>query len=111
MRSDDSMRFLYQLSLAVLLFVPYSSYAQTPSNFSELVDVFLSIIDVLVLFVFGLALIVFLWGLMNAWILGAGDEEKIQKGKNTALVGIIVFVIMTGIWGILALFQRTLFGL
>ena len=99
----------FLVSLLAFL-VPFVVSAQTPQDFSELVKVFLNIIDTLVFFVFGLAAIVFVWGLTSAWILGAGDEEKIKKGKNTALVGIIVFVIMVSVWGILALLRRTLFG-
>lgn len=79
-------------------------------NFSSLVDVFIDIISLLVPLVFSLTFIVLMWGIIKAWILNAGDTAEIEKGKKLVIVGIIVLVIMSGIWGILALLRSSLFG-
>ena len=62
------------------------------------------------MFIFALTFIVFIWGIMKAWILNAGDESEIEKGKKLALWGVIVLAVMSGIWGILALLQNSFFG-
>lgn len=100
-------RFLASFSL---LAAPFIVSAQTPGNFAELVDVFLELIGLLIPVVFGLAVLVFMWGLMKAWILNGGSETEVQKGKQIALWGVIAFTVMVGIWGILAILQATFFG-
>lgn len=69
---------------------------------------FLGIIALIIPLLFGLSLIVFLWGIINAWVLHGGDEASVTKGKQIALAGIIGLVVMAGVWGIVAL-VRTIF--
>lgn len=99
------MRSLLVLALFLL---PSAAHA-APKNFAELVGVFLGIINLLVPFLFGLALVVFLWGITNAWILGGADEAKVTRGKQIALAGIIGLVVMSGVWGIVVLVGSSLF--
>lgn len=99
------------LSLTALAFsAPLLVQAQTPTTFAGLVGIFLDIISILVLIIFGLTLIVFLWGLVRGWILGGGDETSIEKGKQTALWGVIGLVVMGALWGIVALIKGGIFG-
>lgn len=77
-------------------------------NFSDLVSAFIEIITLLVPLVFGLTLLVIVWKIIDAWIINGGDETKIEEGKNTAIVGVIVLVVMSGIWGILQILQSSL---
>ncbi len=80
-----------------------------PQNFAQLVNIFLGLIGLLIPLLFGLSLIVFLWGITQAWILGAGDTTKVDKGKQIALAGIIGLVVMSSVWGIVALLRDSLF--
>lgn len=96
--------------LLLLLLLPGAVSAQSPDNFKELVAIFIDIISVLIPFVFALTLIVIIWGLTKAWIINAGSEEGVEKGKQIALAGVIALVIMSGIWGILAILRAGLFG-
>lgn len=82
----------------------------TPTDFCALVSIFLDIMNVLVLLLFGLALLVFFWGITKAWILGAGDEKGVEAGKKIALAGIIGLVVMSAVWGIVAFLSVGLFG-
>lgn len=104
---DKLMRLFTYISVLLL---PHLVHAQRPGNFRDLVGEFLSVINVLVPFVIGLTVVVFMWKIAQLWIFNSGNEESIQKGKQTALWGIIVLVLMFTIWGILALLQRTFFG-
>lgn len=61
------------------------------------------------LVVMALAFLFFLWGLAK-FILKAGEPEERKKGYQVMLWGIIAFVVMSGIWGIVALVERS-FGI
>ena len=98
---------MHIFSLLALFALPSVAYA-APKNFAELVGEFLAIISLLIPLLFGLSLVVFLWGITNAWILGAGDEASIEKGKKLALAGVVGLVVMAGVWGIVAL-ARSIF--
>lgn len=49
---------------------------------------------------FGVALLVFLWGIFKYFILGGGDEGKREEGKQLMLYAIIGFVVMVSVFGI-----------
>ena len=96
------------LLLALSFFFPVFAYAAAPTDFKGLVGVFLGIISLLIPLLFGLSLVVFLWGIINAWILSGGDETSVTKGKQIALAGALGLVVMTGVWGIVALVRTIL---
>ena len=66
--------------------------------------------SVIVPVIFGIALVVFLWGVFTYFIAGATDETKRKDGRTLILYGIIGFVIMLSIWGLVNIIQNT-FGL
>ena len=57
----------------------------------------------------GLAVIVFLWGVLK-FILNASNEEKKGEGKMMMVYGIIGIVVMISVWGLVGFVQQT-FGL
>ena len=67
------------------------------------------IINPIIEFAFIIALVVFLWGLLEL-IYGASSEEKRTKGKQHMLWGFVGFLIMFGVFGIIAILTRT-FGI
>jgi len=52
---------------------------------------------------YGLALLVFLWGMFKYFILGGGDEGSRKEGRQLMLWGIIGFVVMVSVFGIVNL--------
>jgi hypothetical protein len=66
--------------------------------------------DVLVPVLFALAFIVFLYGIAKAYIFSRGDDGEISKGHQLLLWGIIGFVVMISIWGLVNVVAST-FGL
>ena len=104
------MRYFLTILLAG---VPAITSAATsgPKNFKGFVDIILDINQTLVYLIFALTFIVLAWAIINTWILHAGDEASVEKGKKIITVGIVVLVIMSGIWGILALLRSGIFGL
>ena len=85
-------------------FAPFFALAADPGNFEGfqvfIVNLSGFINNILVPFVFALALLLFLWGMFTTFILGGQDEEKREKGKKLMLWAIIAFVVMVSIWGI-----------
>lgn len=81
------------------------------SDFNGLVNYIIEILNLLVPLIFGLIVLVIVWRLVDAWIINAGDESKVKAGKQTAITGVIVLVILSAVWGILNLLRSSLFGL
>jgi hypothetical protein len=63
----------------------------------------------LVPFLLGLALVVFVWG-MVLFIARSGDEKAIAQGKQQMIWGVIGLFVLVSIWGFIAIL-RTLFGI
>ena len=59
---------------------------------------------------FAVAFLVFLYGVANAYIFSGGDEEARKKGHHLILWGIIAFVVMISLWGLVNVVAST-FGL
>ncbi len=78
-------------------------------NFSDLVNSFIGLITLVIPLIFALTFLVIAWKVIDAWIIHAGDSNKIEEGKNTIIVGIIALVVMSGIWGILYILQSSLY--
>jgi len=66
-----------------------------------------AILDPLMVLLFGAALLLFAWGVVEfLGGLSSGSENK-EKGKQHMLWGVIGLVIMTGAYGIIQLVLRT----
>jgi hypothetical protein len=102
------------VSIVALLLVvlPTVVSAQKEKEFGEVntfIDRISAFIDgTLIPLVFGLALLMFIWGVFKAFILGGSDEEKQKEGKQLMLYAIIGFVVMVSIWGIVNLIANGL---
>lgn len=55
-----------------------------------------------------IAFIVFLWGVYRYFILGAADEGKRAEGRQFVLWGVIGFVVILSLWGLVSVVQTTL---
>lgn len=79
-----------------------------PSNFAELVGGLLDILALVVPVIFAIAFLVIVWKVFDLWVINAGEPTKREEGKQFATRGVIVFVIMISIWGILALLKASI---
>ncbi len=80
-----------------------------PRNFAELVDLFLGMISLVIPFLFSLALLFIIWRIVDAWVLHANEPAKIEEGKKYAIWGVLVLVVMSSVWGIIALLRSSVF--
>ncbi len=83
-----------------MLMLPLVTFAQLGDvdTFFNNINEFIG--NVLIPLIFGLALLLFLWGMFKFFILGGHNEDERAKGKQLILWAIIGFVLMTSIWGI-----------
>ena len=90
------------------LMLPLFAAAQVDS-LQELGAFIIDLINnVAVPLVFAIAFIVFIWGIFQYFVAGGANEEQRDKGKQLAMWGIIGFVVMLSVWGIVNLLTNTL---
>lgn len=66
-----------------------------------------NIINPIIELAFIVATVVFLWGIFE-FIRGADDKDKRQKGRDHILWGLVGFVIMFGVYGIITILVNTI---
>ncbi|MDZ4225935.1 MAG: hypothetical protein U1C66_00390 [Patescibacteria group bacterium] len=74
----------------------------TPSNFKELVGIFVDLIRTALPVIAGLALLVFIWGLVKFVFRVGGDEKVVEEGKKLMIWGLIALFILVSFIAILA---------
>jgi succinate dehydrogenase/fumarate reductase cytochrome b subunit len=89
------------------LFSPKIAYAASTSLNGFITNVDNTIINPLILFLFALAIVYFLYGVLM-FILNQENEEKKTAGKSHMLWGIVGITIMLGVWTILNILINTL---
>ncbi len=87
-------------------------FSVCPAGYPPLACFFVNImtfIDAIVVpFIMALAFLVFVWGVFQYFIAGGADEEKRTQGRNFVIWGIIGFVLMISLWGIVNLLINSL---
>lgn len=95
-------------SLIAVFFLPIIALA-APTNFKELIMVFLDLINDLVRFVMVLALLFFLFNVFKL-VFANGNEESIKEAKSFMIYGIIALFVMVSVWGLVNILTATFFG-
>jgi hypothetical protein len=83
---------------------------KTPTTFSGLVKFVVDFINILIPAMFGLVFLFVVWKIIDAWIIHAGDDKKLEDGKRLVTTAVVVFVLMVSTWGIVTLIKSTIFG-
>jgi hypothetical protein len=87
---------------SVLPFLPLVALAQEFGEINSFIARITTFINnTLIPLVFGIALLVFIWGMFKFFIYNT-EEEK-EKGKDLAVYAVVGFVLMVSIWGIVNL--------
>ncbi|MEK7194351.1 MAG: hypothetical protein AAB660_01515 [Patescibacteria group bacterium] len=99
---------LYKNILPVgLLLFPLVTFAQLTKT-GELIIAVGSLTRQAIVVVAGLALLVFMWGLVKFIFKIGGDEKAIEEGKNLMKWGLVALFVMVAVWGIIGFFQKEL---
>ena len=77
--------------------LPLVSSAQQLTRVKSLISSIGDIIEMVIPFVFALALLGFFWGLAKYLLGGAEDKES---AKNIMIWGIVVLFVMAAVWGL-----------
>jgi heme/copper-type cytochrome/quinol oxidase subunit 4 len=92
-------------------FLPVVVFA-APANFGEIGGFISTIMEfinnTLIPLVFALALLMFIWGMFQFFIMGGSDEGKQEQGKSLMLYAIAGFVLMVSVWGIVNMISNGL---
>lgn len=97
--------------LATLLLVGFSpllALAQTTAAVDafSLVRILQNIVDVVIPFIIGLAVLVFIYGLFQ-FITSAGDEEARGNAKHLIIWSVIAVFVMVSVWGLVNILSGT----
>lgn len=109
------MKTISRLALILAsLATPLFAFAQTGINTSYLTPytdsktgIIHVINDILVPVLMAVAFIVFLWGIYKYFIQGAANESEKGEGRQFAMWGIIGFVIILSVWGLVNVVMST----
>ena len=96
------------LSVMLLPLVTFAQSFDTDNEFSNFFEAVTSFIqDIIIPLLVALAFFVFLWGLVQFFV-NSNNESKRDDGKGLMLWGIVGFVIIVSVWGIVALIANGL---
>ncbi len=78
-------------------------------DFADVVSIVVSLINVIIPAIIALILLFVVWKAIDTWVINAGDEKKISEGKQLIFTSILVMVVISSVWGIVALMRNSLF--
>ena len=99
------------ISIICILVLPFSVFAawkvgDEPTNLTQFVNNFNSILNPVILFVASLGFFGFLTGVLKYTNAG-GDEERLGKAKQLIAYGLVGMLIMFSFWGIAKILSST----
>ena len=89
---------LYFLAIALAAAAPFAAEAQTIKEWIDRIKSQILVPVISLLFV--LATLMFIYGMMKYFIIGAGTPAEIEKGRKLAIYGIVGMALMIGAWGV-----------
>lgn len=96
------MKYFYTLTLTLLAF-PMIASAQT---LFDMLGKFSSLVDATVPVLIGLAILVFIFGILKYVVAKSPEDQK--EARGVILWGIIIIFVMVSIWGLVRLLGDTL---
>ena len=97
------MKKFIPLSIFALL-LPATIFAAT--NISEVIGVGTSILRNVIVFLIGLSMVYFFWGIAE-FIGKSGDETARTEGKQRMLWGIIALFVTVSVWGLVGVISSS----
>jgi len=68
------------------------------------------VLQPLVMLLVGVAIVLFIYGLLGYLKAGLGDKEAATKAKNMMVWGVVIIFVMVSVWGFVQVMQRIFFG-
>lgn len=100
MKRTRTLPFLITFVMLMPLVTAAQSANADLSYFNDLfIQIEQLIANVLIPLLLALALLMFIWGIIQFFILGAGDEDKRAAGRSYMLYSIVGLVAIVAVWG------------
>jgi hypothetical protein len=81
------------------------------SKFADVIGYFTCLIDKTIIpFIFAIAMVFFIWGAVNFFIINANEESKRAQGRQFMLWAVIALAVMISVWGLVKILALT-FGI
>ena len=112
------MKYLRLTTLAVSLLAPLVAAAQPGlpglpgfggGSFDTVIAVLTDSINIIIVFLFLVATVIFLWGVVK-YITAGGEEDKQEEARNMIVWGIIFLAVMVAVWGFVYVVLDFIFG-
>jgi uncharacterized membrane protein YidH (DUF202 family) len=89
------------------ILLPLMAFAQVPNTgyFTALINSVRGIVQSLIPLLIGIAVVVFIWGVIKYVTAGASDEKK-KEARGLMIWGIIAIFVIVSIWGIVGVIQN-----
>jgi len=101
------MKYVRIITLATSFLVPLLATAQ--GAFEDVIETLEDSIDIVIIFLFLVATVVFLWGVVR-YISAGGDEEKTKEARQMIIWGVIFLAVMVAVWGFVNIVLDFIFG-
>lgn len=88
-------------------FLPMVASAQGLGGIEALAVSIGRVVGILIPIVFGIAVLVFFWGVAK-YILSAGEEESKAEGRRLMIGGLIALFVIASVWGLVRWIQAQL---
>lgn len=100
---------------ALLAFVatcafPYLALAAAPTTFKDLANQIAGVLGNVTTDLIALAIVLYFWGITSSLMKSGKGGTDIAKLKQRVIWGIAIIFVAVSIWGIVRLFQGTIFG-
>lgn len=94
----------FYFGLGLMLVLPMVTMAQ--DGLFDLLELVAQLVSGLIPIVIGIAVLTFLWGVLN--YVTASDDAKQKEARGIMMYGIIVLFVMVSVWGLVNLLGDTL---
>jgi len=109
MKKSFSFKRIYLLVFLLSVSMLPSLALGAPATFADLADMIIGWVNLAVPSIVAFALFAFLFGLV-LFLKSAGDSKKHADGIKIMTYGIISLFVIVGVWGIVEMAKRTIFG-
>ncbi len=99
------MNKFQHITLLSLIFIPTIVFGQDLTWVNSFTIQSILLIRAIVPVLAGIALLLFIWGLIM-FILQSGNEQAKEEGKKRMFWGIIALFVLVAVWGLVALLQQ-----
>ena len=94
---------------SVVVLGPLFAFAQNFNNVQSAILSIRELINSIIPLIIGVAVLVFLWGLVQ-YVTAGADEEKKAAARGIIIYGIIIIFVMTAVWGFVRILSTTFFN-